>query len=134
VQDHLPITIGGGGERRTLRIVARFADVWNVPFVPPDEYARKVGVLHDHCAAAGREPTDIRCSVNIGLATSEENLTEQFGAMAPLLRPGVLMGSDDEMRDAIGRYREAGADQLNLAIRAPFDLDVIERFAGVALV
>jgi F420-dependent oxidoreductase-like protein len=134
VQDHLPITIGGGGERRTLRIVARFADVWNVPFVPPDEYARKVGVLHDHCAAVGREPADIRCSVNIGLATSEENLTEQFGAIAPVLRPGVLMGSDDEMRDAIGRYREAGADQLNLAIRAPFDLDVIERFAGVALV
>jgi alkanesulfonate monooxygenase SsuD/methylene tetrahydromethanopterin reductase-like flavin-dependent oxidoreductase (luciferase family) len=107
--------------------------VLNVPFVPPDEYARKVGVLHDHCAAVGREPADIRCSVNVGLATSEENLTEQFGPMAPVLRPGVLMGSDDEMREAIGRYRDAGAHQLNLAIRAPFDLEAIDRFARVAV-
>src|SRR5438105_1402565 len=64
VQPALPIWIGGGGERRTLRIAARFADGWNVPFVAPEEFARKRGVLHQHCEAVGRDPAEIRCAVN----------------------------------------------------------------------
>ncbi len=45
VQDRLPIWIGGGGEKVTLRIAAEHADGWNVPFIPPEDFARKVGVL-----------------------------------------------------------------------------------------
>ena len=54
IQAQLPIWIGGGGEKRTLRIAARFADGWNVPFIPPDQFAHKNGVLDEHCERRGR--------------------------------------------------------------------------------
>jgi len=130
VQPKLPIWIGGGGERRTLRIAARYADGWNVPFMSPETFGRKRGVLHDHCADTGRDPSEIRCAVNLGLAWSEESLQEQFGAIADFVRPGVLRGSVSEVVDRIGEYVTAGADQVNLALRAPFDLDALERFAA----
>jgi F420-dependent oxidoreductase-like protein len=129
VQAKLPIWIGGGGERRTLRIAARYADGWNVPFMSPETFARKRSVLHEHCADVHRDPAEIRCAVNVGLAWSEESLREQFGAISDFVRPGVLGGSVGEVVDRIGSYVAAGADQVNLALRAPFDLDALERFA-----
>jgi F420-dependent oxidoreductase-like protein len=127
VQAELPIWVGGGGERRTLRIVARYADGWNVPFVAPETLAHKRNVLGDHCAAAGRDVADVRCAVNVGLAYSEESLQQQFGGLADHARPGVLGGSDEQIIDAIGRYVEAGADQINIAMRAPWMVDDLER-------
>jgi F420-dependent oxidoreductase-like protein len=129
VQAKLPIWIGGGGERRTLRIAARYADGWNVPFMSPESFARKRDILHERCAEVGRDPAEILCAVNVGLAWSEESLREQFGAISDFVRPGVLGGSDAEVVDRIGAYVAAGADQVNLALRAPFDLDAVERFA-----
>lgn len=130
VQAKLPIWIGGGGEKRTLRIAARYADGWNVPFVTPEQFAHKNGVLDDHCAAVGRTPGDIRRAVNVGLAFTEESLQQQFGAIANNVRGGVLSGSDQEIIDRIGQYVDAGADQVNIALRAPFDLVSLEKFAG----
>ena len=46
------------------------------------------------------------------------------------MRPGVLNGSDEEIIDRIGQYVSAGADQVNIALRAPFDLDSLERFSA----
>jgi F420-dependent oxidoreductase-like protein len=128
-QPDLPIWIGGGGEQRTLRIVARYADGWNVPFVAPEVFAHKRDVLGDHCAAVGRDVADIRCAVNVGLAYSDESLRTQFGQLADGVRPGVLGGSDDEIVDRIGQYVEAGADQINIAMRAPWMVDDLERLA-----
>ncbi len=54
----LPIWIGGGGEKVTLRIAAQYADGWNVPFIAPDVWAHKAGVLDAHCERLGRDPTD----------------------------------------------------------------------------
>ena len=129
VQAKLPIWVGGGGEKRTLRITARYADGWNVPFVSPEGFAHKSGVLDQHCADVGRDPADIRRAVNLGLAFTEESLQAQFGALSSYVRPGVLSGSDAEIVDRIGEYVAAGADQVNIALRAPFDLDSLARFA-----
>ena len=129
IQARLPIWIGGGGEKRTLRIAARYADGWNVPFVPPDQFAHKNSVLDEHCLAVGRDPKAIKRAINVGLAFSEESLQQQFGKISDFVRPGVLTGSDDEIMDAIGRYVEAGADQVNIALRAPFDVDALQRFS-----
>ncbi|MBV8958834.1 MAG: TIGR03560 family F420-dependent LLM class oxidoreductase [Actinobacteria bacterium] len=130
VQANLPIWIGGGGEKRTLRIAAKWADAWNVPFIPPEEFARKRDVLHGHCEAIGRDPGEIHCAINVGLAWREEDLAPQFGAMANYVRPGVLMGSDEQVLDRIGQYVEAGADQVNIAVRAPVDPEGLERLAS----
>ncbi len=96
VQAELPIWVGGGGEKRTLAIVAKWADGWNVPFISPEEFARKREVLAGHCATADRDVDDIKCAVNVGLAFTEESLKTQFGALADAIRPGVLNGSDDQ--------------------------------------
>lgn len=130
VQDRLPIWVGGGGERRTLRIVAELADGWNVPFISPEDYARKNRVLDDHCAAVGRDPSAVRRSVNVGCAPDDASLARQFGDIAEFVRPGVLMGSGQEMVDRIGAYVEAGAQQVNVALRAPFELDALEHVAA----
>jgi alkanesulfonate monooxygenase SsuD/methylene tetrahydromethanopterin reductase-like flavin-dependent oxidoreductase (luciferase family) len=53
------LMIGGAGERRTLRVVARHADWWNADYYSPAEYGRKLDVLHDHCRAIGRDPAAI---------------------------------------------------------------------------
>jgi alkanesulfonate monooxygenase SsuD/methylene tetrahydromethanopterin reductase-like flavin-dependent oxidoreductase (luciferase family) len=129
VQDALPIWIGGGGERRTLRIVAELADGWNVPFVSPEDFAHKRDVLGRHCASVGRDASEIRCSVNVGCAPSEESLHRQFGLTAEFVRPGVLMGSTAELVEGLERYIAAGADQINLAMRAPFELGALEAIA-----
>lgn len=129
VQAKVPIWVGGGGEKRTLRIAARYADGWNVPFISPEEFARKRAVLHAHCEDAGRDPAEVRCTVNVGMAYSEESLETQFGRIKDMVRPGVLFGSDEQMLDRIGEYVDAGAEQINIAMRAPFDPDALERFA-----
>ena len=129
VQADLPIWVGGGGEKRTLRITAQWADGWNIPFVSPETFAHKLGVLHQHCDAVGRDPAEIRTAINVGLAWTEESLRQQFGGLADYVRPGVLAGSDREVIDRIGAYVEAGAGQVNLALRAPFDAEALDRFA-----
>jgi F420-dependent oxidoreductase-like protein len=126
VQAELPIWIGGGGERRTLRIVARHADGWNVPFIPPSEFARKREVLAGHCAAEGRDPAEIRCAANVGICADEAALHAQFGGIAELVRPGVIVGRCQAVIDRIGEYVDAGADQVNFALRSPWDHDLID--------
>jgi probable F420-dependent oxidoreductase len=58
----IPVLIGGGGERKTLRLVAQHADIWH-SYSDLRTLRRKTGVLHGHCADVGRDPTDIQISV-----------------------------------------------------------------------
>ena len=62
---HPPICIGGTGERRTLRSVARFAQHWNHPGGSPDDIAHKLDVLRGHCADIGRDPSEILVSTHL---------------------------------------------------------------------
>jgi alkanesulfonate monooxygenase SsuD/methylene tetrahydromethanopterin reductase-like flavin-dependent oxidoreductase (luciferase family) len=55
----IPLFIAGGGEKKTLRVVAKYADWWNVPFVTADEFAHKQRVLEEHCREIGRDPSEI---------------------------------------------------------------------------
>ena len=63
---HPPICIGGTGEKRTLRITAKYAQHWNFPGGTPQEFARKRDVLAAHCADVGRDPKEILLSAHIG--------------------------------------------------------------------
>ncbi len=130
VQRQLPLWVGGGGEKVTLRIVAQHADGWNVPFVPPEVFAHKVGVLEEHCERAGTDPAKITKAVNLGFAFDDAGLEQQFGRMAGFIGPGSLVGEPREIIDKIGAYRDAGADWVILAVRPPFDPDALDRFAA----
>ncbi|MEX0663798.1 MAG: TIGR03619 family F420-dependent LLM class oxidoreductase [Acidimicrobiia bacterium] len=132
-QDRLPLWIGGGGEKVTLRIAAQHADGWNVPFIPPDVYRHKVQVLTDHCENVGTDPASIEKSVNLTLAWSDDELGERFGGMTDWIRPSALTGSTNEIVDRLGEYADAGADWVMIALRAPFDLDGLDRFAAEVL-
>ena len=69
-----PFWIGGRGERKTLRVIAQHADVWNAPGGEPDEVARLAGMLDAHCADVGRDPAEIRRSVQIRYAGDDDAL------------------------------------------------------------
>jgi alkanesulfonate monooxygenase SsuD/methylene tetrahydromethanopterin reductase-like flavin-dependent oxidoreductase (luciferase family) len=129
-QARLPIWVGGGGEKVTLRIAAEHADGWNVPFIAPDAWAHKAHVLDMHCEKVGRDPATITKSVNVGMAFTDDALRKQFGPMASYVKPGVLSGNAQEMVDKVGAYADAGAEWVIVAMRAPFDRDGLEQFAA----
>jgi len=66
----IPILIGGGGEKKTLRLVARHADIWH-SFGGPDVVERKVGILDSHCAEIDRDPAEIERSCGVQGAPDE---------------------------------------------------------------
>jgi len=105
---HPPICIGGNGEKRTLRITAKYADHWNFVGGTPAEFARKRDVLKGHCAEVGRNPKDIMLSAHIRLSPER--------------------GHRGVIEDAIA----LGAEGLDLAIvylPLPYDPAVMEPLA-----
>jgi F420-dependent oxidoreductase-like protein len=64
---HPPLVLGGNGEKRTLRTVARFAQHWNMSSGTPEDFVRRRDILHSHCAEVGRNPASIRLSVQVHL-------------------------------------------------------------------
>jgi F420-dependent oxidoreductase-like protein len=113
---HPPVWIGGSGRRRTLRIAARYADVWNAAGGSPEEIADLSGVLDRHCAEVGRDPAEIRRSVQLRLPTPPEKavaLAEAYanaGVTEILL---ILAGGDpvaqaEQAADLLPRLRALG--------------------------
>jgi F420-dependent oxidoreductase-like protein len=137
VQPRLRLWIGGQGEKRLLRIVARHADGWNVPFMAPEVFAARSAVLDRWCEREGRDPRAITRTANLGLALGEdegavrrqeENLRLMFGPMTDFVRPGILVGTPGTVIDRVGEYARAGVEWVILALRAPFDWDGLDLF------
>jgi F420-dependent oxidoreductase-like protein len=137
LQAHVPLVVGGSGERRTLRIVAEHGDVWNTFLGDTDTFARLRGtVLAGHCDAVGRDLDDIRCSVTFRaiLRPTEE---EARRAAAPMLAAGdaaltahLLVGTPEMAIERLGAFKELGAGDFLLGSRAPFDWETIELVAN----
>jgi F420-dependent oxidoreductase-like protein len=110
VQARMPLLVGGAGERRMLRIAARYADQWNY-WTTPELLAHKVSVLREHCEQVGRDPGEIHVSTQalLFLSTDEEWLKDK--RQGPPGHP-VIVGTPGEVADIVGRYREAGAGEL----------------------
>jgi F420-dependent oxidoreductase-like protein len=110
VQDRMPLLIGGGGEKRTMRIAAKWADEWNA-WTTPDVLSHKVGVLRKHCDDLGRDPADIAVSTQALLFLStDEAWLKQFRE-SDMARSSIV-GTPAEVVDIVGAYRDAGADEL----------------------
>jgi len=106
---HPPIWIGGSGERKTLRVVAEHADAWNAPGGEPAEFARLSGVLDRHCDDVGRDPSEIRRTVQIGFRGDADDLlgkVESFRAVGVDDVIVTLFGGEAE------RHAEAAAELL----------------------
>jgi F420-dependent oxidoreductase-like protein len=97
----IPIMIGGSGEKKTLRMVAQYADESNLTS-SPDELPRKLEVLAQHCEALGRDRSEITMSqhCNVVIAPTHEQAFEEF-ADALAVRGMDLRGGDESLRDMI---------------------------------
>lgn len=98
-----PIWIGGGGEQRTLRIVATHADVWNFAGGPVETAIHKVEVLERHCGDVGRDPAEIRLSVQLRFNGDDVDLflseVESF-SQAGFTELIVIVSEPDSLRKA----------------------------------
>jgi F420-dependent oxidoreductase-like protein len=110
VQKPLPLLIGGGGEKVTLRIAAKFADEWNV-WGDVATLRNKMAILDGYCAEIGRSPRAIqRSAVALLFLTDDRALVEKMRSR-PIGRPTII-GNGDEVREIVRAYREAGVDEL----------------------
>jgi F420-dependent oxidoreductase-like protein len=94
-QPYPPVWIGGSGRKRTLRIVAQYADAWNAAGGTPDEVAEASAVLDQHCADVGRDPAQIRRTVQIRLPGKAEDvlpLVEGYARMGVTEVIIIVMG------------------------------------------
>ncbi|MFL5711195.1 MAG: LLM class F420-dependent oxidoreductase [Chloroflexota bacterium] len=107
----VPIMIGGGGEKKTLRLVARYADATNV-FGTPEGVARKYGILADHCADIGRDPDEIERSTLQDIRISKDGSGNTY-------TPGQIV-------ERLGDYSDAGAQHVIVSMRQLPDLDALE--------
>jgi F420-dependent oxidoreductase-like protein len=117
------IMIGGGGEKRTLRLVARYADMCNVTG-DAETLARKISVLRGHCADVGRDPAEVAVTwmTPLILTTSDQNTKETRGMLAAAASAtetaGFTVGQAHEIPALIAGHIEAGADEVIFA--SPF--------------
>jgi alkanesulfonate monooxygenase SsuD/methylene tetrahydromethanopterin reductase-like flavin-dependent oxidoreductase (luciferase family) len=136
VQDHLPLVIGGAGERRTLRIVAEHGDIWNTFYGDVDQYRHKLGVLAGHCADVGRDPSDIRKSVTFRAILDQDEraararAAELYGDPPPeRLQAMMIVGTPEQCVERLRAYADLGVRDFLLGALAPADWQTIELIA-----
>jgi F420-dependent oxidoreductase-like protein len=102
-----PFVIGGGGEQLTLRVVARYAQVWNFAGGPVETFRHKIAILHQHCQEVGRDPAEIQLSVQVPVNYDDLPATVQ----------------------TVQGYVDAGATHLILNLRHPYPAQIVARLA-----
>ncbi|MDP6823349.1 MAG: TIGR03560 family F420-dependent LLM class oxidoreductase [Dehalococcoidia bacterium] len=124
-----PILIGGKGERRTIPLVARYADEWNAVNILVDEYRQKVNVLADRCADLDRDPATVHRSVMCfplvaGDERSLDRMTRWHMSMSgatgspsayredKIVNSNMIIGLTNEVVDLIGEFAELGAEEM----------------------
>ena len=123
-QDHVPLLIGGGGEKVTMRIAAQYADEWNI-WGLPDVLAQKGKVLEAHCENLDRDPASILHSCQALLYMNDDPAWVEERRQRVVGFP-ALVGTVPEVQDVIGAYRDAGVDEY---IIPTFNLGPPERAA-----
>jgi phosphotriesterase-related protein len=116
----MPILIGGGGEKVTLRIVAKHADHWNC-WGGPRVLARKGKILDDHCATLGRDPKSLKRSANMALLITDnkseveqlaDTIAKRMGRHAADARDTCLARAPDQIREQLHQLQSAKVDTL----------------------
>lgn len=109
-----PVLIGGDGEKKTLRLVAQYADVWNSTMTEVDAIKHKIDVLHRHCDAVGRDPGEIRKTVGY-FVDPFEDLDRYFRTVEGYAELGVKLvnaGPFPGNPDPVGFVRRLGDEVI----------------------
>jgi F420-dependent oxidoreductase-like protein len=114
----IPIMVGGGGERKTLRLVAQYADACNV-FGSPEAIARKYAILDRHCADVARDPQEI-----------ERSTLQDVRLAGAGTRTGE---TPDQVVDRLGELADAGAEHVIIDLKSVHETARLERFASDVL-
>lgn len=107
---HPPIWIGGAGRKRTLRAVARWAQMWDALMSEPDEWVELREVLEGHCQDVGRDSSEIDCSVHMRYSSGDDV---------------------SEIADKAAARFDAGIDIVVFTMGTPYDVSMIEPLAEV---
>jgi alkanesulfonate monooxygenase SsuD/methylene tetrahydromethanopterin reductase-like flavin-dependent oxidoreductase (luciferase family) len=140
VRNHLPIMIGGSGEKKTLRTVAKYADMWNA-MGSLEKMRHKVEVLHGHCEAVGRDPSEIEFTLGIKATirdTEAEAIRVWKAAMEHNRTPLSDLEGDDTfwtgtpemLAEWLAPYTELGFHTVISEQPAPYDNETLERLIG----
>jgi F420-dependent oxidoreductase-like protein len=133
VQRPMPLLIGGGGEQRTLKMVARYATEWNGPITQGlDVYKRKSEILEKHCEAVKRDPATIERSAMTGYISGAsqaevdrkvqaaiENAPERFRRADGRPPMTALWGTPSQIVEQIEELEDAGIDRIMVQHRSP---------------
>jgi len=130
-----PVLIGGGGERRTPRLAARFADEYNVPFDTVEASVAAFERVRRACQEAGRDPGSLVYSAaqTVCCGRDEAELARRAqatGEQLADLRQSGLAGSPAEIVDKLGRFARAGAERIYLQVLDLHDLGHLELIAA----
>jgi F420-dependent oxidoreductase-like protein len=128
----IPILVGGSGERKTLRLVAQYADGCNV-FGDVERSRHLMGVLDRHCEAVGRDPSEItrtRMGMAIVAPTHEEAMRKldalkRTGVSEQRLRTLALAGDPDGVGEQLQAFLDAGIEGLTLSIPDVHDIETV---------
>jgi F420-dependent oxidoreductase-like protein len=134
---HPPIVIGGQGKRWIVPLVARYADGWNaVSGVTPDGIRERRQIIEDECRRVHRSPCPTDISVLVPLVAITDiplaGPVVRLGARALVKKEvaqSILADSPGAIRDRIAAYADAGATEIILSLRPPFDRALLRRFA-----
>ena len=127
---HIPIMVGGTGERRTLRTLARHGDIFNMDGwagqgMTLDVYRHKIGVLEKHCADAGRDPAEIKRTLLMPLQITEDK--ERIERFQKALGPGSMAGPKNEVIDRIGEFEREGVAEIMFGAVRTGDVEMYQR-------
>lgn len=137
---HPPIMIGGTGEKRILPLVARYAQMWNIPSMAPDEIAEKSKVLEQQCRKIGRNCAEIERSyltplfIKTDPAGAEallQRVAELRGVTVEQARKSILVGDPAAIRQQMQAYIDAGITHFIINLRRPglYDREGVRLFA-----
>ena len=140
VQERLPIMIGGSGEKKTLRTVAAYADIWNA-MGTPDFLRHKVEVLHRHCDHVGRDPAEIEFSAGCKpiIRDTTEDARRVWEAQMEYNRTPMSdvadddtfwVGTPDEVAQLMIERKALGFHTFIAEMAAPYDDETLDRWIG----
>ena len=134
---HIPLWLGGGGEKVTLKLVAKYGQACNVGGGNPDTVRQKLAVLKDHCDALGRDYGSIAKSTNLNVyminpGEDPEQATAKARGKASIeeFRKATFVGTPEQVRERVGQLVDAGADYIIAYLpRVAYERERVAQFA-----